>query len=300
MWIGTAHGDEKRAPAPTFDSTQLKSVFFDKLDDAIRGQRPSLATLRSEAPATNAATKKPGATSTSGGEQAAGGWSKLISAASLEDEVKRVRLRFDNGISTPGAFNGGGFQDARRDLSILATLFAVIGEYNSDVRWKDQANAARELLARSAFNCKAGSTQVYNEVKLRKNDLEDLISGSGLANREAAPLSEWSAVVDRTPMMKYLEELLNGLKEQGADEGSIQSNSEVIKRQAELVAMVGDVLVQSGMVDADDEDYKKLSVVMSAAGTAVSTAIQRSDWKSVREGIGAIGQSCDSCHEQYR
>ncbi len=301
-----AFAADKRAPAPTFAADQLRDVFFDQLSDALRGERPQLATLRSRG-ATLAQGAEPAVAAALGvgptannADNDSAGWSRLVSASSLEDEVKRVRLRFDAGMTTPGAFNGGGYQDARRDLSILATLFAVISEYNSDIRWKDQAAAARDLLARSAFNCKAGSTQVYNEAKLRKNDLQDLVSGSGLANREADPANDWSAIVDRSPLMEYVEGLTNALQDASNSEAAIASNSDVIRRQAELIAVVGHVIVQQGMDDADDEDYQRLSQAMTTASRDVVSAIERGDFASVRASVGAITQSCDACHEQFR
>ena len=125
--------------------------------------------------AAQVAAKSNGSAAT-GGDSGSGEskWSALISPTSLEDEIKRMRLHYDEVVTTPSAFNGGGYQDARRDLSALATLFAIISEHGGEVRWKDQAAAARDLLARTAFNCKAGSTQVYNEARLRKADLQDL------------------------------------------------------------------------------------------------------------------------------
>ncbi len=299
--LGVVVAAEKRSPAPSFQSDQLRGVFFDKLDDALRGDLPSLSSLRGASTASTPNASGPTANiAASAAEGNASGWAKLVSPASLEDEVKRVRLRYDNGITTPGAFNGGGFQDARRDLSILATLFAVISEYNGDVRWKDQAGAARDLIARSAFNCKAGSTQVYNEAKLRKNDLEDLVSGSGLANRESEPQADWSMIVDRSPMMEYLEGLSEALQDASNSEASIKSNTETIKRQAELIAMVGQVLVKEGMDEADDKEYQKLSNSMTTAASNVASAIERGDLATIREAVGAITQSCDACHEQFR
>ncbi len=294
--VGLTWAADKRSPPPSFDNIQLGGVFFSDVNEAIRGDRPSLSSLRS-VPSTSVA---PAALEPNGAAAASSGWANLVSPVSLEDEIKRVRLRFDTEITTPGAFNGGGYQNARRDLSILATLFAVISQYNGDVRWKDEAGAARDLLARTALNCKAGSTQVYNEAKLRKSDLQDLVSGTGLANRDAEPQNDWSMIVDRSPLMEYLEGLLNALQDISNSESAIKSNAETIRRQSELIAMIGQVLVQSGMDEADDDDYKKLSDAMTSAAKSVATGIERGDFGSVREGVGAVSQACDVCHEQFR
>ena len=296
--VVAARADERRSPPPKFSQTETNRVFFPTLSDAIIGQRPSLASLRQSS--TAAAAKPATAGQPSGGSAKGGGWADLISPISIEDEVKRVKLHFDSVVTTPGAFKGGGYQEARTDLSILAVMFAIIQEHNGDVRWKDQAAAARDLLARSAFNCKAGSTQVYNEAKLRKADLQDLVSGSGLNNREGEEENDWAMIVDRAPMMEYAQQLLDSLQDVTNNAASVKDNPEQVRREAELLTILGDVLTKEGMDDFDDADYAALSKQMKEAAKGVVGALERGDADAVRKGVGAISQSCDACHEQYR
>ncbi len=290
--------DERRAPAPTFSADQLRGVFFENLDDAFRGPRPSLSSVRQSA--TVAANPAPSSTGGGSPEPGSDLWSPLISPTSIEDEVKRMKLHFDSVVSTPGAFNSGGYQDARLDLTVLAMLFAVIHEHTGEVRWKDQAAAARDLIARTAFNCKAGSTQVYNEAKLRKGDLQDLVSGGGLSSREAESETDWAMIADRSPLMEYIEKLIESLEDASRNEASVKSKPDLIKRNSELLALVGVVLTQEGMDEADDEDYTKLSRDMTTASKSVTAAIERGDAEAVRMGVSEIRQRCDACHEQYR
>lgn len=292
--------DERRAPAPRLTDSETKGIFFDSLDQAIRGQRPTLASLRNAA---KAAGQMAVASAASGAGPDTGGsdlWSSLISPTSLEDEIKRVRLHYDSIITTPGAFNSGGYQEARLDLTVMAVMFALISEHSGDVRWKEQAPAARDLLARTAFNCKAGSTQVYNEAKLRKADLQDLVSGTGLANRDGDAANEWTSIADRSPLMEYAGLLIEKLEDSGNSVAAIQENVDSIKRNAELLSALGEVLVQEGMDDADDDDYAGLSRGMTKASKEVVAAIDRGDFEAAGSGISGIRQQCDACHEIYR
>ena len=209
-------------------------------------------------------------------------------------------MRYDGLITTPGRFNSGGYLTARLDLTILATLFGVIAEYGDQVRWKSDADAARDLLGRTASNCKAGSTQVYNEAKLRKSDLQDLMSGTGLAGRRGEPVEDWSGVADRSPLMEYAEMLVEKLEDDGRDEKSITANQSEIRRRAELLAMLGKVLTKEGIDGAGDEDYEKLSLGMTQSAREVVSSLENSDFESVRSGIGSIRSRCDACHEEYR
>lgn len=291
----SALAQERRAPRPTFSQERMRGIFFEKLSDAFRGPRPTLQSVRKSAAPVTAPTQ-----STSSASEQADRWSSLISPTSLEDEVKRVRLHFDSVVTTPSAFNSGGFQAARVDLTVLATLFGVINEHAGEVRWKNQAAAARDLLARTAFNCKAGSTQVYNEAKLRKADLQDLVSGSGLADRSAEKTKDWSTIADRSPLMEYAESLIEATEELSNSEASAERESETISRNAELLAMFGAVLISNGMDDFDDEDYANFSRGLSKSSQQVAAAIERHDFAAVSVGVAKLRQRCDACHEAYR
>lgn len=295
---------EKRSPPPNFGGGEFSNVFYADVADAVQASRPSAAQLRGAAAAHQAAA----AANASGGPPAADdaaaegtGWSALISSTSLEDEVKRLKLKFDGTVTTPGPFKSGGYQDARQELSMLATLFAVISEYEGDVRWKDEGAAARDLLARTAFNCKAGSTQVYNEAKLRKADLQDIVSGAGLSSRDAEEGNDWSMIVDRAPLMQYLDwAVLEEMSPKSNNKAAVEENAAELRRYAETVALIGRVLTQEGLDDADDEDYQMMSKAMTKAALDVRTALEQNDADGVRLAVGAITQSCSACHEQFQ
>ena len=289
--------DDRRAPVPKVNPDEMQGVFFTNIEDAFRGEVPSLSALRGAIPAPETSAEGETVEATAAGD---GFWSDIISPSSLEDEVKRIKLHYDTVVTTPGAFNSGGYLEARLDLTVLASLFAVIKQYPTDVRWKDQAATARDLIARTAFNCKAGSTQVYNEAKLRKGDLQDLVAGSGLASRDAEEDTDWSMIADRAPLMEYAEALVESLEDGARDEGTIKKETDLVKRNSELLALLGEILVQEGMDDADDDDYAKLSRDMTKDASAANKALERGDYEAVRLGVAKIRQKCDACHEDYR
>ena len=299
LTLSAVIADERRAPRPKYTDEQTRGIFFDKLEDAFRGPKPTLSSVRksSQSVAVAAAGGAAPAKSVQAGEDI---WSPLISSTSIEDEVKRLKLVYDSTISTPGAFNSGGYQDARLTLTAMASLFAVINQYGGEVRWKDQAAVARDLIARTAFNCKAGSTQVYNEAKLRKADLQDLVSGSGINGRDAEVENDWTMIADRSPMMEYAEMLIETLEDSTRNEGVAKNEVELVRRNAELLTMVAEIFVQEGMDEADDEDYVKLGHEMREAAKTLVAALERNDWEAVTAGASLIRQKCDNCHNERR
>ncbi|WP_143543896.1 cytochrome c [Rhodopirellula sp. MGV] len=293
-----AMADDKRAPAPKFDTKSTQGIFFPSVSDAIQGDRPSLESLRQTKTTSVAVT--PGATASGDSSGGDGPWDKLITATSIEDEVKRMKLHYDSVVTTPGPFKSGGYEDARLDLMVLSSLFAITSEYKGDIRWKEESAAARDLLARTAFNCNAGTTQVFNEAKTRKDDLQDLISGGGLRGRKAEEGNDWSSIADRAPLMNYIETLNDQLREASASKELVDNEPGDVRRPAEVLAAMARILIQEGMDDADDEDYRKYSQAMMNAALEVKRGVEVKDYDMVSRGVGGIMQSCDDCHGEYR
>ena len=76
-------------------------------------------------------------------------------------------------------------------------MFGVIAEYDGDVRWKQQALGARDAFGKVAANCKVGTDASYNESKLRKADLEDLVGGASPDLKPNPDDFTWGKLMDR-------------------------------------------------------------------------------------------------------
>lgn len=228
------------------------------------------------------------------------GWKALISPTSLEDLVKGSKLRLDKVITTPTAFAGGGFNDARREFSLLALLFAIIENYPGDVRWKASSAAARGAMERTAANTKVGSRQVYDESKKRVQDLQTLLSGSPIT-AEVKTEIVWENLIDISPLMKLLEWAQDGqIAKMTASEELFKQNQEEIARMSELVAVLGRTTIFEGMPNADDTQFVDLAKEMIAQAQQINSAVQSGNAELARTASGKLGQSCITCHESYR
>jgi hypothetical protein len=91
--------------------------------------------------------------------------------------IKDAKLMLLGAVSSPSDFKGGGYDKAREAFSAVALAFGVIAAYDQEIRWKKDAETARDLFARVGSNCKVGTEQSFNESKLRVADLESLLDG---------------------------------------------------------------------------------------------------------------------------
>lgn len=294
---GQGRKPANRAKLPTFDSTKMDRIFFPDVFARLEGERPANPNVQ--------VAQTPAAGAPSGGDDTpAGGsyaWSKVISATTIEDEVKAIKLAAEKNITTPQDFAGRGYKEVRRDFSVLALLFAIINEYDGDVRFKRDAAAAREMFARTASNAKAGNNNVYNEAKKRKDELLDIINGAALAEKAEAEENDWTKVADRSPLMQRLE--AGHEKKLVKYTGSADAFSEDIENvlhEAEIIAAIAEALTREGMEDGDDETYAGFANLMKRSALDVVAAAKSNNAEQARKAAGEISKACSDCHDNFR
>lgn len=292
----------RRAAPPKFDRPN-PNFFADAFKEGLAGERP--ANLGQPGTAIANVPGNPGgntAVPASGGGVAGSGWAGIISGGTLEDLVKSMKLQVDGEVTTPSDFAGKGYKLARRDFSMLAMTFAIIGEYDGDVRWKANAPAARDEFARTAANAKVGTTGVFNEAKKRKEELQDLVGGSNpFEGKTAEAKASWKDVCNRSPLMQHLENVWEPrLKPALSDKGQFLANSEKLLQDAEVFAAIGAVLAKEGMEDADAKEYTDLCDKLKNAALEIVAAVKSKDFDKASKAATEIGKSCNDCHENYR
>ena len=287
----------KRAAPPKFNPSEVAQVFFDDVFSKLTGTRPATPTAGAVAAAASGAPASASAGPAAGG--GAGGWAKVISPATIEDEIKAIKLEVDKNVTTPSEFAGRGHKVIRREFSILAMLFAIINEYEGDVRFKKDAATARDLFGRTANNTKAGgNTNVFQEVKLRKGDLDELLNGSA-PSAAGDPLA-WDAIIDRSPLMQRLEMMFQKQSAAMANKEAFAKDVETLLHDAEIIGAMATVLTKDGMSDADDVTYAGFANSMKASAAEIVDAVKLNNYDAARAAAGKIDKACSQCHEGYR
>jgi Cytochrome C' len=290
-----------RAKPPQFDSAKFSGIFYTDVNSALSGSLPSTQSAVQIA----GSTSNPSDNSQSANTAASAdplGWKELISPGTLEDLVKGAKLRLDKAISTPAAFAGGGYNEARREFSLLSLVFAIIESYPGEVRWKSSAAAARAAMERTAANTKVGSRQVFDESKKRLQDLESLLGGTAMTN-EAKTDVVWENLIDFSPLMKILESSYDeGLAKLTSSEEIFnqKENQDAIVRYSELIAVLGRTATFENMPYADDAQFVTLAREMVAQAQQVGLAVRSGNAELARTASGKLGQSCTNCHDNYR
>ena len=288
----------RRVKPPKFDARGVSKVFFPDVFAMLNGERP---TAGSAGPMRGSTPGGP-ATPMESGQPESGVWDSIISAPSVEDEVKALRVALNESITTPTNFAGKGHKAARRHFALLTVLFWTIEHYGGQVRWKDDARAARQKFGSVTGNAKAGgNAQTYTQAKQSRDLLDQLIRGERPGIEASDDDVEWESVAPRRPLMTLLEKRFEAdLKTWTRDEAAVKSNAEDLLREAELVAMIAEFFKADGMPDADDDEYRKYSDQMKEGALQIVQGIKQNDAGTAQKGVSLVSRSCANCHDDYR
>jgi hypothetical protein len=259
----------KRARPPKFDKT-VSDVFFPDAREKLVGPRPEKRTPGS-AIVTPPATPPLAEPRSAAGSTSA--WLALISAETLEDEIKSQHRALGDVVQNAVKFEAGDYKRAREHLSLLAVLFAIDAEYGAPVRWQRVAATLRDRLARAGYNCKVGTAAAHSEAQARYDDLTNLIRGGTIDAGSAAADARADKVADRAPLMKRLElAQAERLGPWTANAEEFARREQSIAHEAQVVAALAAVVQRNGYEFADDDAYREYAESMRTQALSLRDA----------------------------
>ena len=289
----------QRVAPPNWSKVDVSDVFFeDAFRDALVGERPSFLSRIPDGRTTKGDStgvvddKKRGIVP---GFR----WSLIVSAQTIESEVKRLSRAMDDSISRPTSFSGGGYQRVRQQFSVLSVLFAIVHEYDGEIRWKTSSAAARDKFAYGASIARVGTQQVFNSARQLKLELADLVRGDAIS--AGSDRGDWMTMLDRGALMRRLEQSQDSVFGPFlASQNEMDARVEELVHEAELTAVLGQILVRDGMPEWDDETYADYCRDLMRGASGLRDAAKQSDYDAAVHSSGVISKSCSHCHETYR
>lgn len=290
---------KRRARLPDLGSPLVADPFFkDAFTEALTGDRPANFGTLPQSPPTTRPDTEGGQVD---GESSGYAWSKIISASTIEDEVKRMKLELDKSVTTPGRFKAGDYRKCQRSFTVLGLMFAIIAEYDGDVRWRDQARIARDRFGRAGLNAKVGTSQTYDEAKARHVELQDLIQGARISGNRPNEEFSWDQICDRVPLMERLEQARQErLKQWIANRSLFTNNRDNIRHEAEVIAAIFEAIQNEGFEFWDDDQYLDYCKQMKQYSRDIVEAVDLGNYESTRKAVGNIEKTCSQCHEDFR
>lgn len=226
-------------------------------------------------------------------------WGPLIPGPVLEDEIKRLIGEARTETVAPGRFKSRGYRTVQRDFAMLGALFAVVADYQGDVRWKDQAPALRDRCVKAAEACAEGTDASFETASNEVAMLVDLLNATRLTLPNAPSERPWAEVIDTGQIMKRLGTAANQrLQPWSASDAELAANQYDALLEASVLATLGHILKDPSYLD--DAEWQKFSDELETAGKQAATAAQQGDAVGFKQHVAAALKSCENCHGKFR
>jgi hypothetical protein len=298
VWAQAARTGKKTVPPPKWDPREVEKVFFKDVASRVGPGEPGAVKAAGTSAATTAATSSPAATPARGGGPA---WSKLADAETLETEIKKSVNALGPAVDNPGQFKSQHFRQARRHYSTLAVWFGVAAGYDGSIKWKDKSAGLRDAMAKAASVCKAGSDQSFQEAKRPYEDLRTLLEGGSPMVPPGDAAADWKNVADLGELMKRMEEAgQNQLTPWTADAGAFKANKDKILHEAQLLAVLAEVIKHPSYEYGVDANFVKYADDLQNACLGIVEAAKTDNYDKARANAGLMSKACNSCHGEFR
>jgi hypothetical protein len=289
----------RRARPPQF-SQSVQDTFFSDAREKLVGARPAPpAGATTIAPVATTPAPSPSAPSPAALESPTAGWSRLIAAEVVEDEIKAQQMRLSGLVQNPAKFKAE-LKQARESMSLLAVLFGIVAEFDGDIRWKGAAGSIRDAMAQADSHSEQASDATYQQAKARAQDLQTLIRGGSPPAVDAGK-PQGSKLADRPPLMRRLEQAQqHGIAPLTASTGAFERDVDRLAHEAQLVAALGEVIMREGYEFAEDETYLDYARSMQSEALKVRDAARQKNFEQAQQAGVALERTCNECHAAYR
>jgi hypothetical protein len=291
----------KKSPPPKFDAAEVDKLFAKDARTLLIGSPPVPGVPGGNVAGPGGAQpmNTPGGTTAPAVAASNGsGWAALVSADTLESEIKAQPAEIDKAMKSPTQQ-----KSARMVLSYVAALYGVIFKYDGDVRWKSDSQALRDTFAKAGNNLKAWTDTQKKQVAKVQTDLRDLIQGNTPALSTAFDAeAPWSEMVDRTPVMHRFEIGMAAEKLAGwtKDADAVKKNKEAVVREAEVMAMLARIIQDTSYDLSDDESYLGFAKKLEEQSVLAAKAAKDGDGAAASSAVAQMQKACDDCHGSFR
>ena len=298
--LGSRQFSSRRQPAPRAEQLPTSKIIVPDAFELLEGERPDFAAAAAAAAQTPAA----GAAGTDQ-QSSSTGWSQLIAASTLTDEIKDAEIALKKITATQTDFSRS-ISSAIDSFSLVAVAFGLIHVHDDregDIRssWKQQAAGLRDRFARAASECDREGSKAYDAARAGADDLTALIRGETItAEPDKNQPFQWSRLCDRAVLMRRIDRADKTLTAGTATAEAMEDAPEQLRREAEMVAVLGELIIQEEFIDWDDDAYRELAATMRDEAVRCRDALGEKKADPARQAAKAIKQSCSSCHSEYR
>jgi len=236
-------------------------------------------------------------TSEAGGEDS---WSALITAATIDEEVKSIRNFLNENVHSVGTFNSSMLMIPPKAAS-LAAVAVIVTEHPESVPWKDDAKYVRDLAKKMNSSVLQRGAKDQKRIEELYDAVDATLSRSKPAGLEEPPESDsFAEVAEMRLLMMRMEEAEKRLKTEAGNESTMGEKKAMVAHEASMMAVMAKIVAMPAYGYGDDPKFTGYAKEVLKASQDIKTAAESGDFAGYESALTRVSTTCSNCHSDFK
>ncbi len=227
-------------------------------------------------------------------------WQKLITAVTIDAELKRIRNQLTNYLGSVGRYNQN-FEKIQVESATLAALALIAGDYPSDNRWKERAPFIVHHASGMELAADGRGRAAFTKTEAHFQELLVVLNGGQPTSEiPTDDESSWADRASRESLMRRMQTGFDWLQSNVNSAATIDSGNEEAKENSAVLSALVQVIGHESYDLADDESYQKYVAETLSGLAEMKNGIKMKSFEQYDVGFQKLKASCNACHQEYR
>jgi len=219
----------------------------------------------------------------------------------VQSAIKRAMLNLRQNLQNATIY-GTQYKEVQAYAEELAVLVVLAARDASPPSWSRHSPALRDLGIEISQAARDLSPEAYKKAASAFDSIDQLFQGNipdGIPTDGTleVPYSEFA---HQLPLMRRLEIAQKLLKDSSMKESDLKRNADLLIEEGAVAGYLMQVMMEPGFSSADEAEYQAYAKSLIAASVGVQSAVREGKFGDLATALGAIGKSCNDCHQDYR
>lgn len=215
--------------------------------------------------------------------------------------IKRAMLNLRQNLQSATVY-GTQYKEVQAYSEELAILIVLAARSSSPPSWQQHAPALRDLCIEISQAARDLSPEAYKKAATAFESIDQLFQGNipdGLPTDGSLDLP-FSEFAHQLPLMRRLDLAQKQLKESSRKDSDLRKNTDFLMEEAGVAGYLMQAMTEPGFSSADEAEYQSYAKALMEASVSLQSAAREGKHADFETALGALGKSCNDCHQDYR
>lgn len=227
-------------------------------------------------------------------------WASLITAATIDEEVKSIRNFLNENVHSVGTFNSSMLMIPPK-AAALGAIAVIVMEHPESVSWKDDAKYIRDLAKKMNSSALQRGAKDQKRIEELYDAVDATLSRSRPADLEEPPESDsFAEVAEMRLLMMRMEEAEKRLKTEAGNESTMGEKKAMVAHEASMMAVMAKIVAMPPYGYGDDPKFTGYANEVLKASQDIKTAAESGDFAGYESALTRVSTTCSNCHSDFK